>query len=386
MMFNLLARSLILPTARTLNSGHLALAVTANYKIIDAASGDINSNRWPLFNYLQNRGAARKGKRIARNLANRKRAAERRRDGYYKKKDQKFREKGVKLDKAQYQFLDASNQDSTLPEIPDDNVYFVDKFRRKKFSFDGAIEFHKQVVHPDVMNQPEALVTATLEINLKMTLKKRRYIQKIDSTVSYPHVFKYQLRPRKIVALTKDLDEQEKARNEGASLAGAADITDLLKKGLLTERDFDHLVCKTDYLAEFAEVKGMKSKPFFPTKARGNFGDDIVQLVKIFKDGVDYSLKKMPDEPAVGLIECHFGTLNMTHEQLRENFICLCESIIRFQPNNLADNKQFFERVAITTPATEEMFFIRFWELFDDFEDPEVLAREAEEEQAASKS
>lgn len=357
------------------------MAVAANYKILGNAS---DLSQWPMVNYMQNRGAARKGKRIQRARENRERATKRKLMEAQKPK--KATKHKVKIDKSQFRFLDVKRQEKLLPDLPEDNVFFVDKFKRKKFSFDEAIEFHKQVVHPDVLNVPDALVTATIELNLKMKIKKKKYIEKIDSTVCYPHVFKYQVRPRKIVALCKDPEEQERARQAGAIVVGSNDVVDLLKKSQLTQRDFDHIVCKTDFLVDFAAVKGMKGASYFPSKARGNFGDDISELVRYFRDGIDYSLVKTDDEPESGMIECHFGKLDMSHEQLRVNLLALFESVNRFKPMNLADNKQFFERVAISTPATEEIFFIRFWEIYDDYEDPEALARQAEEEAASAKA
>jgi len=298
----------------------------------------------------------------------------------------KTRTTRVKVDKSQFRLLEAGRQDSILPEIPEDNVFFVDKFRRKRFSFEEAIEFHKQVVHPDVLNVPGALVTANIELNLKMKLKKKKYIEKIDSTLCYPHPFTTTIRPRKIVALSKSVEDQEKAREAGALVSGGLDVVDLLKKGQLTQRDFDHIVCKTEFLLDFAAVKGMKGASFFPSKSRGNFGDDIVELVRYFKNGVDYSLKKSEDTPESGVIECHFGTLDMTMDQLRENLLALFDSINRFKPLNLVDHKQFFESVGLTTPETEELFLIRFWELYPEYQDPKVLAAEAEQENSAAEA
>lgn len=116
----------------------------------------------------------------------------------------------------------------------------------------------------------------------------------------------------------------------------------------------------------------------FPSKQRGNFGDNIVDLVKFFKNGVDYSLKKAVDEPEFGYIECHFGKLDMPNEQLRENLVELFNSINRFKPLNLADDKQFFQRVLITTPPTKETFLLRFWDLIDDYVDPDSIGLKEE--------
>lgn len=339
-----------------------------------------------LFNYVQNRGAARKGKRIERARLARLNASKRRLLQAQNPKLKKDQKRSVKVDKSQFKFLTERQLDRTAPPPPEDNVYFLDKYRRKRFDFEEIIEFHRQAVHPDVLNLPDSPVTATIELNLKMKVKKKKYIERIESTVCYPHYFQYEIKPRKIVALCSKEEDQEAARQAGAIQAGAADIVQLLKSNQLTHRDFDHIVCHNDFLVNFSNVKGMKGSPFFPTKQRNNFGDNIVELVKYFKNGIDYSLKRAQDEQSYGLIACHFGLLNMTTEQLRENLVTLFQSVNRFKPVNMADGKQFFEKVTITTPVTEEMFFLKFWDLIDDYEDPDILERLQEEKRAAAEA
>lgn len=328
-------------------------------------------------NYTQTRGAARKGKRIARARLNRLNAANKRLQAAQKPK-RLAQIASVKLDKTLLRFQNERSIDISRPPPPEDDVYFSSGYRKKKHNFDEILEFHRQTAHPDVFNQPDALVSASIELNLKMKIKKKRYIERIESTLLYPHVYSYQVRARKIVALSKDESDQERAKEAGAIIVGSNDVANLIKTKQLTFRDFDHLVCHTDYLAEFAAIKGMKNQPFFPSKQRGNFGDDIVGLVTLFKDGVDYCLKKNPTDPDFGMIECHFGRLNMTNAQLKENLVALFESINRFKPLNLVDGKQFFERVMISSSASQEIFLLRFWELFDEYQDPETLCQDDE--------
>lgn len=337
-----------------------------------------------LINFVQARGAARKGKRIERNRQNKLRAAMRRQNEKDNPKSGK-KKRRVKIDQTQYRFNTVRQYDTTKPEPPRDDVYFVDRFRPRRFSLDEILEFHRQAVHPDIFNEPDALVSATLELNLKMKIKKKKYIEKIESTLCYPHLFKHSIKPRKIVALCQKPEDQEAAKEAGAVMAGAMDIALQLKSKQLTERDFDHLVCHTGFLTEFAAVKTMKTQPYFPNKARGNFGENMKELVKFFKDGIDYNLIKLPDEPEYGFVECYFGRLNMTNDQLKENLLEFFRSVNRFKPLNLADNKQFFQRVTISTPATDEIFLLKFWELIDEYQDPDALIA-IEEEQAEKKA
>lgn len=343
-----------------------------------------NASTGAMVNFIQSRGAARKGKRIARARKNRELAAIRRLQEKQNPKLKKAKASQVKMDKELFRFTSVREIDESKPDPPTDDVYFMEKFRPKRFSLDEILEFHRQSVHPDIFNQPDALVTATVELNLKMKIKKKKFIEKIDSTLCYPHLFQYAVKPRKIVALCPKPEDQEAAREAGAIIAGGIEIAQQLRSKQLTERDFDHLVCQTSFLTDFAAVKTMKAQPYFPTKARGNFGDNMAELVRYFKDGIDYSLKKKPEEPEYGFIECYFGRLNMPNDQLSENLLELFKSINRFKPLNMADGKQFFQRVTVTTPATDEVFLLKFWDLIDEYQDPDQLDNDGEEERKAS--
>lgn len=340
-------------------------------------SGSLLNDKANLINHTQTRGAARKGKRIQRAMENRKNAMQKRILAAQKQNQE--RAKNIKVDKNVMKFMSERERDLTLPPPPEDDIYFTEKFRRKKVSIEEAIEMHKQFCHPDVYNMPDALVIATVELNLKMKIKRKRYIEKIETTVCLPNLYEASVRQRKIVALTKNEEDQEKAREAGAIMAGAMDIATLMKANKITYRDFDHLVCHSEFLPEFAAVKGMKAQPFFPTVQRGNFGDDIVKLVTYFKNGQDYSLKKVPESPNYGFIDCSFGRIQMSTEHLKENLLALLQSIDRFRPLNLADDKQFIERVSISVPdASKEIFYIRFWEFMTDYKDPETIGIEVE--------
>lgn len=337
-----------------------------------------------LINFTQYRGAARKGIRIKRARDARLRAQKRRLLEAQQPKQKKVYGSSVKIDKKQLRLFGERDLESSLLDIPVDNVYFFEKYKQPKYSFEECIQFHRQVCHPDVLNVPSSLVEATIELNLKMKIKKKRYIETINSTVCFPNVFKYQMRPRKIVAISKDEDQQVNAKNAGAIISGGMDIVQMLKTKQLTQRDFDHLVCHKDILLDFSNVKGMKGSTYFPTSQRGNFGEDMAYLVRYFKDGIDYSLKKQPDEPSYGIISCYFGKLDMTNEQLKNNLLTLFNSVNRFKPLNLEDGKQFFQRVIISTPVSDELFNMKFWEIFEEYVDPDTIGEEEVDKKEAN--
>lgn len=333
--------------------------------------------------FVQTRGAARKGKRIKAAMEARKKASARREEEKSNPKKKRTQQNIVKVDKGQLRFLDEYSRDS-LPMPPQDDVYFMESFRKPRFSFEECIEFHRQAVHPTVLNLPDSIVEARIELNLKLKQKKKKYIERFASTLCYPYFFTSTLRPRKIIALSKDDIDQVEAKKAGAFISGGMDLINLLKTSQITYRDFDYLVCHNNILLDLANTKGMRGSSFFPSNQRGNFGDDVVALVKFFKNGLDYELVKEEQNKSIGCVDCAFGRLDMPIEHLRENMIEFMKSVNRFKPVNMADDLQFFNRVLIKTPSTNEMFVMKFWELMDDYVDPDQLQKVEEIEESQS--
>lgn len=333
------------------------IAVCAVPKIFGEQTYGSNKNQ-SLINYTQSRGAARKGIRIQRSRENRLKAAKRRLLEAQFPKKKKIFETENKIDKFLVKLFNERTLDEKLPEAPIDDVYFYREFKKPRIPFEECIEFYKQLVHEDVLNQKNSLIQATFDLYCKMKVKKKKYIETIETTVCFPHTFKYQMKSRSIIAMCKDEEQQVAARKAGASLVGGLDIGILLKTKQLTQRDFDYIVCHTDLLLDFSSIKGMKGSPFFPTKQRGNFGNDMPGLVSYFLNGIDYSLKKNPNDQTHGLITCYFGNLGMTNKQLKENFQTLTDSILRFEPSTLESGYEFIQRVMISIPSNDQLLII----------------------------
>lgn len=222
---------------------------------------------------------------------------------------------------------------------PSDNVFFTEEFRQLPYSFEDAVTAHREVLHPDIMNQPDVLIKARIELNLRLK-RKTRFLSSFASIFMLPHEYDFK-RLRRIVAICPTEEIAEQARLDGAVLAGGADVIKMLKERKFTEIDFDFIICHTDMLIPLAEARGVL-KDHFPTKQLGNFGSDIPKLLKKFQDGVFYESSQDRYEQEYGWVEQHFGRLNMPTDQLKENFLALLNEIHKYKPSET--ERKYFEK------------------------------------------
>lgn len=276
--------------------------------------------------------AKRKGFRIKKDRENKAKARERRLTQEVK---QPWMPVTLRLDQNILKLGSRRFSDKHKRPLPVDNVFFTEEFKQLSYSFEDAINFHREVLHPTIMNQPEALVSARIELNTRLK-KKTRHQPPFSSMYLHPHLYDFQ-RLRRIVAICPNEQIAEQARNEGAILAGGADVIKMLKERKFTEIDFDFIVCHTDMLIPLADVRNV-IKDHFPSKQLGNFGGDIPKLVRKFSDGVHYESVRDRYEPDYGWVVQHFGRLNMSTDQLRDNFLALLDEIHKYKPSETERN------------------------------------------------
>lgn len=107
------------------------------------------------------------------------------------------------------------------PEAIDD-VYHIRHFMIRPVSFADAIQFQRESNHPTVYNSPDAVVTAQVELDMRLE-KKNRYLDSFSRLLLMPHLFDYEP-PRKILAFCKTQETQEEAIKGGAEAAGGPEL------------------------------------------------------------------------------------------------------------------------------------------------------------------
>ena len=211
-----------------------------------------------------------------------------------------------------------------------DNVYVAGLYREKACSLVEALDMHREVHDPTILNQPNALVESRVELDLR-TKKKTKFCEAFRGIISYPNQFEFKAN-RRIIAICKKEEDKYYAKEAGADVVGGVEIIKMLQKGELNMSNFDDLVCHGDLLVELANIKGLLQASF-PSKLKGNLGFDMKKLVTQFVNGIDYKCTKDDFELDYGWVRVPFGRLNMDNEQLENNFRHLLSTIEKHKPN-----------------------------------------------------
>ena len=254
-----------------------------------------------------------------------------------------------------------------------DNVYILDQYKEKKHPLLEALAFIRETHDPSMYDEPNALIEAKLELDLR-TKKKTKFVERFRGIICYENLFPY-VEKRKVVAICKTEEDKENAKLAGAEMAGSADLINMIKAKEITLDNFDDLVCHGDMFIELAAIRSALGS-HFPTKQRGNIGFDMKRLVGHFVNGFEYVLVKDDIEPDYGHLQLPFGRLGMSDEQLVENFETLLKTIDDNRPGTV--DYEFITRVCITSEPCPERFPITFWNNIENYEDP--YAEEEEEE------
>ncbi|XP_043794694.1 uncharacterized protein LOC122716056, partial [Apis laboriosa] len=162
--------------------------------------------------------AARKGTREKRLLAKKKRAKKQvkvEQIGYVPYKQRK-KQKIVEV-------CPLNTIDDSWKWKAVDNVWIVKYHQQPIYSFQEAIECHRETHHPTMYNKPNAIVNAFIELDMKRE-KKNRFVEKFTRIVDTPHIFQHNGNKRTILAFSKNLEEQENARAVGADYSGGIEL------------------------------------------------------------------------------------------------------------------------------------------------------------------
>lgn len=311
------------------------------------------------------RFAARKGTRIKRQLENRKRA--RARAAAAKLEPPKKwipASMKMKLDPANIVPGGHFLQETLLKPLPPDNVFFTKGYVPIPMDVAEAVRILKETHAPDMLDKPDALVSAFMEIDMR-TAKKTKFVSAFDGMIiDYKNNLNIKQK-RTIAAVVPDLHEQERAAEAGASIIGSNDLIKDIQKGRVKVSDFDEIVVHTSMLIPLAPLRGIL-RDHFPAKTKGNYGPDIVPLIEKFLSGVTYQCKRDDFDPAYGTLELQFARLNMSLEEMIENLntgLAHIEQTHRQSPDpKAADFAGFIRRVYLKCVSdSPERLLIKHW-------------------------
>lgn len=214
-------------------------------------------------------------------------------------------------------------------DLPKDDVFFLENIKEISYSIEEAIDLHREVLDKAILNEPDALLHARIELNLRLK-KRTKFIKELYGVHLPPNDYFFK-RTNRVVAICRNDEEADMCREAGATLSGHKDILKLIKAKELKEVDYDFIICHNEMLLQLAE-----SRKFLETRFPGtylnNFGGDMAKLVNRFVNGIAYKSEADLIERDYGWLEPHFGRANMPNEKLKENLIALLKEIHRHKP------------------------------------------------------
>lgn len=317
--------------------------------------------------------AARKYIRIKRMLENRKRARLRalQKAAEPPKKWVPAHIK-IKLDPSNLKIGGRRQQEESLLPLPPDDVFFFSGKREPRFSLSEIVSFFRVSHDESMLDEPNSLLSVLIDFDLR-TAKKTKFVSPFSGIIAnMPHPFGFKS-DRIIAAVCKDVNEADRALEAGATYAGSQDIIKDLTKGVLKKESFDELVVSSDMLVAIAGLRGIL-KEQFPTKTRANYGPDVPLLVKKFKEGIFYQMKRDDFDPAYGFSKVPFARLNMEDEKIEEN---LDATLAKIDTHRSLKTVNFIYKVAIECdselPDAIERYVLKHWDLpslADSYSDP----------------
>ncbi|XP_051160174.1 39S ribosomal protein L1, mitochondrial [Leptopilina boulardi] len=210
-----------------------------------------------------------------------------------------------------------------------DNVWLQKYYSPKVYTFEEAVQCHREVFHPTIYDISDAKLTAAFEVNMKGP-SKSKMLNTFHSLVSIPHKF-HSDGQKSIMVIAGTPELQDIAKNAGAQHVAGPEIIRLIKIGEMSVSDYDHIIAHPQILPQLLTIKGiLKNK--FPSLKQGTLGADLDATIYKHLHGVRYTCIANSNYPDYGYCEVPFGTVEMTTPQLKENFKTLLDDLLTRKP------------------------------------------------------
>ncbi|NXF85984.1 RM01 protein, partial [Eubucco bourcierii] len=205
-----------------------------------------------------------------------------------------------------------------LMSKPVDDVYLTWLYKRPSYDLEEAVGMLKKFQELDFTNPKQYVY---INVLLDMALKKKKKVEKFSSTVLLPYRFTDEI--NKVLVFTENEQEAEIARENGAAVVGGLE---LIKWILEDEIQVDAYVAVPEIMPKLIPLRN-KLKRNYPNAKRNSLGRDIPQMLKLYKEGLQYSVE---DEDA---IETRIARLDMPTEQIIANLKAIINDICTFKPS-----------------------------------------------------
>uniref|UniRef100_A0A8C1KEP8 Large ribosomal subunit protein uL1m n=1 Tax=Cyprinus carpio TaxID=7962 RepID=A0A8C1KEP8_CYPCA len=174
-------------------------------------------------------------------------------------------------------------------------------------------------------------------LRLDMKLEKKKKVDPFVSIIHLPHPFKSDI--NKIVVFTENPDQARIAMENGAAVAGGAE---LVEKILADEITADFYLAEPDIVQKLLPLKN-KLRKKFPKSKRGSVGMNIPKMLALFKSGHEYMVEDI-------YVNTQVATLDMPKEYILENIRAIVKDVASHKP---AEFGPFIERAIVCSRSSE---------------------------------
>jgi large subunit ribosomal protein L1 len=168
---------------------------------------------------------------------------------------------------------------------------------------------------------PPVKFDQTVEVAFKLGIDSRKSDQNVRGTVSLPNGTG---KKTIVLVLTKG-EKLKEAQAAGADFAGSDDLIEKISSGWV---GFDAVIATPDMMREVGKLaKILGPRGLMPSPKAGTVTVDIAKAVQEIKAGkIEFKSDKF------GIVNCPFGKISFSVENLLENFASLASALVRARP------------------------------------------------------
>ncbi|KAF8563094.1 50S ribosomal protein L1 [Paragonimus westermani] len=236
-------------------------------------------------------------------------------------------------------------------KLPTTNVYLAANFEPKLFSLTDAIECLREAAEPDMFDCLQNPLRAKFTLNMQ-TKKKTKFVPKFEAHLMLPHLLDF-MPKRRVIALCQDKDDVGLILEAGAVHAGGAELFSRLEHGAFHWEEYDTVVAHPDWATAITKLRHVL-KDRLPTVKNGRLGENLIDLVTTFSNGVSIESSSLDGVPEIAFLDVIVGQLAWDIDYLSANLKAYFETLELQKSSRISGD--FVIGVELYCPPTGERF------------------------------
>ncbi|XP_011303166.1 39S ribosomal protein L1, mitochondrial [Fopius arisanus] len=314
--------------------------------------------------------AARKGTREKRDKLKKKKKVAVQKIGWI--------QPNLRVKKSEILSLNLLKRDDSAKKTTTDDVWLQKYHQLKIFSFEEALQCHRETHHPTSYNLPNAFVNAFIELDMT-GVTDQKTVEPFSRTVDIPRPFDHG-EHRTVVAFSKTPEILELADKAGAVLTGSTELIAKIQSGEIAVDDFHSFVAHPDIITELSVIRGLLKRKY-PNPRAGTLGLHLPAMIRKILHGIKYSAISHERQIKFATITVPIGRLPMDHKDLEENFKAVIQDVNKMKPKR---DGPFIWRTCLTCAASPEKLKINFEQYLEKSKKPDDESDDSDDEDEAS--